>query len=108
MSDSTEASPSPPPPPFVEPYPGFSDETNGPLIVVVTTALTGLATLFVIARVYSRMLSAGKIALDDWIIIISVVIMPVPSMCTTLHRFLRRYPSQHTHTHTHIPRYTYI
>ncbi|KAM7203882.1 hypothetical protein V8F33_001853 [Rhypophila sp. PSN 637] len=66
--------PPPPPPPFVEPYPGFSNETNGPLIVVVTTALTGLATLFVIARIYSRMISVGKIALDDWIIIISIVL----------------------------------
>jgi hypothetical protein len=71
MSDAE--GPPPPPPPFVEPYPGFSNETNGPLIVVVTTALTGLATLFVIARIYSRMISAGKIALDDWIIIVSIV-----------------------------------
>lgn len=102
MSDSTEASPSPPPPPFVEPYPGFSDETNGPLIVVVTTALTGLATLFVIARVYSRMLSAGKIALDDWIIIISIVIMPVPCVPS-----IRIHQATATHTHTHIYIYIY-
>jgi len=71
MSDA--GGPPPPPPPFVEPYPGFSNETNGPLIVAVTTALTGLATLFVIARIYSRIISAGKIALDDWIMIVSIV-----------------------------------
>ena len=62
-----------PPPPFVEPYPGFSAENKGPLIVIVTATLTALALLFVVARVYSRLLSAGKLAVDDYIVILSIV-----------------------------------
>ena len=61
------------PPPFVEPYPGFSNENKGPLIVVVTATLTALALLFVVARVYSRLLSAGKLAVDDYIVMLSIV-----------------------------------
>ena len=61
------------PPPFVEPYPGFSNENKGPLIVVVTSTLTALALLFVIARVYSRLLSVGNLAVDDYIVMLSIV-----------------------------------
>ncbi len=66
----------PPPPPFVPPYPGFADENKGPLIVVVTATLTAIALLFVIARLYSRLLSMGKIAIDDYIVILSIVGLP--------------------------------
>jgi hypothetical protein len=64
---------SPPPPLFVEPYPGFSDENKGPLIVIVTATLTALALLFVVARVYSRLLAVGRLAVDDYIVILSIV-----------------------------------
>jgi hypothetical protein len=63
----------PPPGPLVEPYPGFSDENQGPVILGVTTALTGLAFLFVMGRIYSRFLSLGRLATDDYIVIFSIV-----------------------------------
>jgi len=73
MSDSGAGGP-PPPPPFVEPYPGYLQESRGSIIVGVTAALTVLATLFVIGRVYSRMISVGKVFIDDWIMILSIIL----------------------------------
>lgn len=72
MSDAAGPPPPPPLPPCI-PGSDFANESNGPLIVGVTTALTTLALLFVIARIYSRMISVGKIAIDDWLIILSIV-----------------------------------
>ena len=66
----------PSPLPFIEPYPGFSDENKGPLIVVVTASLTAVALVFVVARLYSRLLSVGRLAVDDYIVILSIVCSP--------------------------------
>jgi hypothetical protein len=55
------------------PYPGYENETRGPLFVGLTTALTVLATLFVAGRIYSRLISVGKVFVDDWIMILSIV-----------------------------------
>lgn len=62
-----------PPPPFVEPYPGFNEETKGPLIVTVMSCLTGLALVFVAARLYSKSISARKMDFGDWLVIVSGV-----------------------------------
>jgi hypothetical protein len=58
---------------FVEPYPGWAEESKGRLILGVTGAMTGLAFLFVSARIYSRMISLGRLGVDDYILIISIV-----------------------------------
>lgn len=68
-------------PAFAEPYPGFSDESKGPLIVVVTATVTAVALLFVMARIYSRLISVGKLAVDDYIVILSIV-CSLPSLRT--------------------------
>lgn len=59
--------------PFVEPYPGYSEENKGPLILTVTATLTAVTSLFVAGRIYSRLLSLGKIAIDDYIVILCIV-----------------------------------
>ena len=59
--------------PFVEPYPGYSDENKGPLILSVISVLTGLALLFVVGRIWSRLLSIRKLAVDDYIVVGCVV-----------------------------------
>lgn len=65
---ATEASP-----PLVEPYPGYAAENKGPTILGVTSAMTLLGVVFVAARVYSRVISMGKIYLDDYITLFSIV-----------------------------------
>ena len=60
-------------PAFVEPYPGWADENKGPLILTVTGTLTGVTGLFVVGRIYSRLISQGRLAIDDYIIIICIV-----------------------------------
>jgi len=70
MSDAGGPPPGPPP----EPYPGWAQETQGPVIVGVTSALTALATLFVLGRLYSRILSIGKLQIDDYIMIFSMML----------------------------------
>ncbi|CAP71655.1 uncharacterized protein PODANS_6_40 [Podospora anserina S mat+] len=66
---ATEASP-----PFVEPYPGYAAENKGPTILGVTSAMTLLGIVFVAARVYSRVISMGKIYLDDYITLFSITL----------------------------------
>lgn len=56
-----------------EPYPGWAEEDNGPLLMGVMGAMAGLATVFVVARIYSRLISLGRLKFDDYILIISVV-----------------------------------
>jgi hypothetical protein len=56
-----------------EPYPGWAEEDNGPLLLGVMGAMTGLAIVFVIARIYSRLILLGRLGFDDYILIISVV-----------------------------------
>ena len=65
-----------PPPPFVEPYPGFNQETKGPLIVAVMSSLTALALAFVLARLYSKSISSRKVDVGDWLVILSMVGLP--------------------------------
>lgn len=52
---------------------GYAQETKGPLTITVSATLTSLCLLFVIARVYSRFVSVGKLAIDDYIVIFSIV-----------------------------------
>jgi hypothetical protein len=60
-------------PDFVEPYPGYAQENKGPLILTATGTLTAIAGLFVSARIYSRMVSLGKLGVDDYIVILCSV-----------------------------------
>jgi hypothetical protein len=61
-------------PDFVEPYPGYFKETNkGPVVVPVVGTMTAIAGLFAAARIYSRIISLGKLAVDDYIVILGVV-----------------------------------
>lgn len=48
------------------------------MILAVTSALTGLALLFVVGRIYSRIISVGKLAVDDFIVIFCIVSPPAP------------------------------
>ncbi|KAK3902693.1 hypothetical protein C8A05DRAFT_33597 [Staphylotrichum tortipilum] len=60
--------------PFEEPYPGWSQENKGPLILGVTGTLTFSAFLFVAGRIYSRLVSLGKLASDDFIVIVCILL----------------------------------
>jgi len=53
--------------------PGYAEENKGPLILTTTSILTGIAFLFVAARIISRRISIKKIALDDYITILCIV-----------------------------------
>lgn len=61
------------PPEFVEPYPGWAQESNRPLILSVAGTMISLAFLFVVARIYCRMISVGKLRIDDYIVIFCIV-----------------------------------
>lgn len=54
-------------------YPGWSHENKGPLILGVTGTLTFITFLFVVSRIYSRLVSFGKLGSDDYIVILSIV-----------------------------------
>ncbi|KAK3896857.1 hypothetical protein C8A05DRAFT_20261 [Staphylotrichum tortipilum] len=60
-------------PPLVEPYPGWADEDKRPMILSVAGALIALAFLFVVARIYCRLISIRKLRLDDFIVIFCIV-----------------------------------
>ncbi|KAK4215053.1 hypothetical protein QBC37DRAFT_460079 [Rhypophila decipiens] len=53
-------------------YEEYAAENKGPLILGVTSSLTILTFLFVAGRIYSRFLSAGKLAIDDYIVIVCI------------------------------------
>ncbi|KAL2257016.1 hypothetical protein VTK26DRAFT_773 [Humicola hyalothermophila] len=61
-------------PTYDEPYPGWAEENKGPLILTVTGIMTGVAFLFVFARIYSRLISLGRLGVDDYIVIICIVL----------------------------------
>jgi hypothetical protein len=61
------------PPEFVEPYPGWAQENKGPLILGVTGTLTAITFFFVAGRIYSRMISIGRLGMDDYIVILCIV-----------------------------------
>jgi hypothetical protein len=58
---------------FVEPYPGWAQENKGPLILGVTGTLTAITLFFVAGRIYSRMISLGRLGIDDYIVILCIV-----------------------------------
>ncbi|KAK4164049.1 hypothetical protein QBC43DRAFT_289282 [Cladorrhinum sp. PSN259] len=60
--------------PFQEPYPGWSQENKGPTIMGITGAMTLFTTMFVAARLYSRVISMGRIFIDDYVVIFSIVL----------------------------------
>ncbi|KAM7200357.1 hypothetical protein V8F20_005334 [Naviculisporaceae sp. PSN 640] len=62
----------PPPMPGDPGYEAYAAENKGPVILGVTTSLTILTFLFVAARIYSRFLSHGKLAIDDYIVIVCI------------------------------------
>lgn len=70
--------------PTVEPYPGWAEEDNRALILGVQVSMIGLAFLFVIARLYSRMVAIGRLGLDDYIVMFCIVggIPPYPLTAT--------------------------
>ena len=61
------------PPEFVEPYPGWAQENKGPLILGVTGTLTAITFFFVAGRIYSRIVSLGRLGIDDYIVILCIV-----------------------------------
>lgn len=62
------------PPAVVEPYPGWAQEDNRALILGVGGTMIGLASLFVAARIYSRFISIGRLAIDDYIVVFCSVV----------------------------------
>ena len=52
---------------------GYKAEDKGPMIIGVCTAMTILSTIFVALRVFTRQKIMGKLHLDDWLVIPSVV-----------------------------------
>jgi len=61
------------PPALVEPYPGWAQEDKRPVTLGVMGALIGLALLFVVARVYCRIISLGRLGIDDYIVVFCIV-----------------------------------
>ena len=61
------------PPGFVEPYPGWAQEDNRPEILGIAGGMIVLAFLFVTARIYCRRISVGRLGIDDYIIVFSIV-----------------------------------
>ncbi|GAB1321092.1 Rhodopsin domain-containing protein [Madurella fahalii] len=59
---------------FEEPYPGWAQENKGPLILTTISILTAVALLFVAARIYSRKISLGRLGVDDYIVIICIIL----------------------------------
>jgi hypothetical protein len=56
-----------------EPYPGWAQENRAPLILGVTGAMTALAFLFVVGRIYSRWIAFGRLGFGDYIVILCIV-----------------------------------
>ncbi|KAK3331704.1 hypothetical protein B0T19DRAFT_85628 [Cercophora scortea] len=52
--------------------PGWAEENKGPRIIAITVALTFITFLFVVGRIWSRMISLGKLASDDIVCIICI------------------------------------
>ncbi|KAK3994302.1 hypothetical protein QBC44DRAFT_367827 [Cladorrhinum sp. PSN332] len=60
--------------PFQEPYPGWAEENKGPTIMGVTGAMTFITVMFVAARLYSRVISMGRLFVDDYVVIFSIIL----------------------------------
>jgi hypothetical protein len=61
------------PPDVIEPYPGWAHENTGAKLLGAISTITGVAFLFVVARIYSRMISIRRLSIDDYLVIFSIV-----------------------------------
>ncbi|KAL2131694.1 hypothetical protein VTI74DRAFT_4737 [Chaetomium olivicolor] len=57
------------------PYLGWAPENRGPVNMAVVSTLTGLGLLFVAARIYCRAVLRDRLAIEDYIIILSTVLI---------------------------------
>lgn len=60
---------------------GLADDyikaNKGPHIVGIITAIVAISTVFVFARIFVRRRIMGKLEVDDWIIILGAVSLPL-------------------------------
>ncbi|KAK4096009.1 hypothetical protein N658DRAFT_528045 [Parathielavia hyrcaniae] len=52
-------------------------ETKGPLILGVIVTMTAIAFFFVLARIYSRLISIARLGADDYLLILSILLIIV-------------------------------
>lgn len=64
--------------------PGRDNADRGPITIIVPSVMTALALLFVLARLTSRRISGRKLAIDDYIVILSIVRAHVPAAAPLL------------------------
>ncbi len=62
-----------PPPGVGAPSPNSLLENRGPTLIAVTSAMSALSLLFVIARVYCRLISIKRLVIEDYIAILTSV-----------------------------------
>jgi hypothetical protein len=53
--------------------PEIASQNKGPRIIVIVYVFTILASLFVAGRIFSRIKKLGRLAVDDYLILISMV-----------------------------------
>ena len=51
-------------------------ENTGPITIIVSPVMTGLALLFVVARMVSRRLSGRKLDVGDYLVVFAIVRAP--------------------------------
>lgn len=51
---------------------------KGPSMIIITSVMTAVALLLVVARIMSRRLSIRKLAIDDYLVTLSIVSTPSP------------------------------
>lgn len=51
---------------------------KGPSIIIVTSVMTAVALVSVVARIVSRRISSRKLAIDDYIVVFSIVCTHYP------------------------------
>lgn len=49
---------------------------KGPTIIIVTSVMTAVALLFVVARMASKRISIQRFAIDDSLVVVSIVCTP--------------------------------
>lgn len=64
---------------FVEPYPGYLEESRAGVTVAVTTLVVGLAFAAVATRIYTRAFLLKQMGPDDWASICAFVRSPSES-----------------------------
>lgn len=55
------------------PCPGWAGENRGPFVIAVMASMTALALLFSAARIYCRLISVKRLAVEDYIVMFSIV-----------------------------------